>query len=153
MVDQSNQIEIPILWVGKATAYVPEAQTPQAAGLDLRADLNAPFRFEPSRRVLVPTGIAIELPAGFEAQVRPRSGLAWNHGITVLNGPGTIDTDYRGEIKVLLIHLGEEQYTIQPGERIAQLVVAPVWQVEWKPVDGLADTERNPSGFGSTGMQ
>jgi dUTP pyrophosphatase len=132
---------------------LPSYQSAHAAGLDLLAAVpeDAPMALEPSDRVLVPTGLVIELPNGYEAQVRPRSGLALNHGVTVLNSPGTIDADYRGEVKVLLINLGRETFLIQRGDRIAQLVVSPVTHVEIVAVDALGGTERGQGGFGSTG--
>ena len=134
----------------------PDAETPMratsgAAGMDLRACLDAPFTLAPRARALVPTGIAIALPEGHEGQVRPRSGLAAKHGVTVLNAPGTIDEDYRGEVKVILVNLGQEPFVIAHGERIAQLVVAPVTKVEIEEVSSLDDTARGAGGFGSTG--
>ena len=133
-------------------AVVPRYATDGAAGLDLSAALDAPVLIAPRSRVAVPTGIALELPAGHEGQVRPRSGLARRHGITVLNAPGTIDEDYRGELVVLLVNLGEEPYEIAPGERIAQLVVAEVARVTTELTDGpLSETARGEGGFGSTG--
>ncbi|HZP08416.1 dUTP diphosphatase [Methyloceanibacter sp.] len=132
---------------------LPSYQSEHAAGLDLIAALpeDAPIELEPSDRALVPTGLVIELPQGYEAQVRPRSGLALKHGVTVLNSPGTIDADYRGEVKVLLINLGAETFLIERGDRIAQLVVSPVTHVEIVASDALGATERGPGGFGSTG--
>jgi dUTP pyrophosphatase len=119
--------------------------------MDLRAQLDEPIVLQPLQRQLIPTGLFIELPAGFEAQVRPRSGLAFKYGITVLNSPGTIDADYRGELKVILINLGDEPFEIRDGERIAQLVVAAHEQVQWELTETLADSERGAGGFGSTG--
>lgn len=119
--------------------------------MDLRADLVRPVTLKPFERTLVPTGIYIELPSGFEAQVRPRSGLAIRHGITCLNSPGTIDSDYRGEIKIVLVNLSTEEHVINPGDRIAQLVLQRFEQVEWKEVTVLTETLRNEAGFGSTG--
>jgi dUTP pyrophosphatase len=132
---------------------LPSYQSEHAAGLDLVAALpeDAPIELEPSDRALVPTGLIIELPQGHEAQVRPRSGLALKHGVTVLNSPGTIDADYRGEVKVLIINLGAETFLIQRGDRIAQLVVSPVTHVEIVSADALGATERGQGGFGSTG--
>ncbi|RYY38340.1 MAG: dUTP diphosphatase [Chitinophagaceae bacterium] len=130
---------------------LPAYATPGSAGLDLRAFLESPLTFTPLQRVLVPTGLYIELPAGYEAQVRPRSGLAWKQGITCLNTPGTIDSDYRGEIRVLLINLDAASQVIQPGERIAQLVLQRVEQIQWVPVAALNGSERQEGGFGSTG--
>ncbi len=129
----------------------PAYATPQSAGVDLKANLEASVTLQPLQRTLVPTGLFIALPAGFEAQVRPRSGLAAKHGITVLNTPGTIDADYRGEIKVILVNLSQEPFEIVPGERIAQMVIARHEQVEWEEVEELDATERGAGGFGSTG--
>ena len=133
-------------------AKVPSYATERAAGLDLSAALDGAMLVRSGARVVVPTGIALALPLGTEGQVRPRSGLALRHGITVLNAPGTIDEDYRGEISVLLVNLGEEDFVIQPGDRIAQLVVAPVIRAECQVVDDLDATPRGSSGFGSTGV-
>jgi dUTP pyrophosphatase len=132
---------------------LPSYQSEHAAGLDLIAALpeDAPIELEPSDRALVPTGFVIELPQGYEAQVRPRSGLALKHGVTVLNSPGTIDADYRGEVKVLIINLGAETFLVQRGDRIAQLVVSPVTHVDIVASDELGGTERGEGGFGSTG--
>lgn len=137
---------------GKGLA-LPAYQTEHAAGLDLLAAVpdDKPIQLAPGDRVLVPTGLAIALPAGYEAQVRPRSGLAVKHGVTVLNSPGTIDADYRGEIGVPLINHGRETFMIQRGERIAQMVVAPVAQVAFEPVGELPPSARGAGGFGSTG--
>ena len=129
----------------------PAYATPLSAGVDLKANLEQPVVLQPLGRALIPTGLFIALPAGYEAQVRPRSGLALKHGITVLNSPGTVDADYRGEIKCILVNLSQEPFTIEPGERIAQMVVARHEQVEWEPVDALDETERGGGGFGSTG--
>jgi len=130
---------------------LPAYATEGSAGLDLAAAIAAPLRLEPGARALVATGIAIALPAGYEAQIRPRSGLALTQGITVLNSPGTIDADYRGEIQVLLINLGRAPFAIEPGMRIAQLVIAPVSQARWREVADLPPSERGAGGFGSTG--
>ena len=133
---------------------LPEYATALSAGLDLRARLDGPVVLEPGERRLIPTGLHIELPEGYEAQVRPRSGLAYKHGLTVLNAPGTIDADYRGEIGVLLVHHGQAAFTIEPGQRIAQLVVARYSRVEWVPVQDTAElalSERGAGGFGHTG--
>ena len=139
--------------VNKSSNPLPQYSTPLSAGLDLRAFLDKPITLEPFERALVPTGLYIELPQGYEAQVRPRSGLAIKHGITVLNSPGTIDADYRGEIKVILINLSNQPYTIKNGERIAQLVVAKHETIQWQPVEQLSDTQRGQGGFGSTGKK
>ena len=130
---------------------LPAYQTEHAAGMDLMADIEAQFSLAPQGRVAVPTGFAIEIPPGFEGQVRPRSGLAFKQGITVVNAPGTIDADYRGEIKVLLVNLGSEIHEIHPGDRIAQLVIAPVVRAEVQESDDLEETARGDGGFGHTG--
>ena len=130
---------------------LPTYATVQSAGLDLKANLSAPIVLRPLERALVPTGLFIALPEGYEAQVRPRSGLAAKHGITVLNSPGTIDADYRGEVCVILVNLSSDPFEIVPGERIAQLVVARFEQVRWEPVELLDETDRGAGGFGSTG--
>ncbi|MBO5661327.1 MAG: dUTP diphosphatase [Tidjanibacter sp.] len=130
---------------------LPRYETPLSAGMDVRANLTEPITLGPLERALVPTGLFVELPAGFEMQVRPRSGLAAKHGLTVLNAPGTIDADYRGEVKVILVNLSNEPFTINDGERIAQLVVAAHAQVKWEPTEELSDTSRGAGGFGSTG--
>jgi dUTP pyrophosphatase len=132
---------------------LPTYATPLSAGLDLRAFLSQPVELLPLQRKLIPTGLFIELPAGFEAQIRPRSGLALKRGLTVLNSPGTIDADYRGELSVLLINLSDTPTTIEPGERIAQMVVARCEQVEWQPVEELSETERGTGGYGHSGRQ
>jgi dUTP pyrophosphatase len=132
---------------------LPAYETAQAAGMDLRAAVpeDQPLVLKPGSRFPVPTGLAFALPPGFEGQVRPRSGLAFKHGVTCLNSPGTVDADYRGEVKVILINLGEEDFTIRRGERIAQLIVAPVVQAAWAEVESLDETVRGAGGFGSTG--
>lgn len=134
---------------------LPAYQTPASAGMDLTAALgpDQAARIAPGGRALIPTGISIALPAGFEAQIRPRSGLADEFGVTVLNGPGTIDADYRGEVKVLLVNHGTAEFEVRRGMRVAQLVVAPVAAVSWRPVAALEDTARGGGGFGSTGRQ
>jgi dUTP pyrophosphatase len=132
---------------------LPAYETHGAAGMDLRAAVaqDEPLVLRPGARFPVPTGLAFALPEGFEAQVRPRSGLAAKHGVTCLNSPGTVDADYRGEVKVILINLGEEDFTIRRGDRIAQLVIAPVVQARWAEVESLDETARGAGGFGSTG--
>jgi dUTP pyrophosphatase len=130
---------------------LPDYATALAAGADVRARIDRPEVLMPGERRLVPTGLSVALPAGYELQVRPRSGLALKHGITVLNAPGTIDADYRGEIGVLLINLGQEPFTLEPGERIAQLVLARHERLVWRETEALALTERGEGGFGSTG--
>ena len=138
---------------GGDTLPLPSYMTPGAAGMDLLADVPEQIGVEPGARVLIPTGIAIELPPGFEAQVRPRSGLALRHGVTLLNSPGTIDADYRGEIQVLMINLGDQPYTVRRGDRIAQMIVAPVVRAELREVDALSGSRRGPGGFGHTGVE
>lgn len=132
-------------------ARLPEYKSSGAAGADLRARLDAPLLLAPGMRFAVPTGLRIELPQGYEAQLRPRSGLALEKGLTCLNSPGTIDSDYRGEVKVLLINLGSAPVEVSDGDRIAQLIVAPVSRASFEAVEVLADSERGPGGFGSTG--
>jgi len=131
----------------------PKYATPQSAGLDLRANLAEPITLKPLARTLVKTGLFIELPEGHEAQVRPRSGLAYKKGITVLNSPGTIDADYRGEIGVILVNLSQEKFVIENGERVAQLVIAKHEQAQWVEVENLDETDRGAGGFGSTGVK
>lgn len=131
---------------------LPAYATPGSAGVDLRAALTAPLTLNPGARAMVPTGLRIALPAGYEAQVRPRSGLAARHGIGMVNSPGTIDSDYRGEIRVLLINWGEEPFTIRRGERVAQMVVAPYTRVDWDECAELPESERGAGGFGHTGV-
>ena len=142
-----------IFVVNKGHQPLPQYATPQSAGRDLRANLDAPVTLQPMQRHLIPTGLHIALPAGFEAQVRPRSGLALRHGITVLNSPGTIDADYRGEVMVLLVNLGQEPFVVNDGERIAQLIVARYEQVTLVPADSLDITERGEGGYGHTGVK
>lgn len=137
--------------VNKSLNTIPSYETEQSAGMDLRANLEAPVVIEPMQRALIKTGLFIQLPAGYEAQVRPRSGLALKHGITVLNTPGTVDADYRGEIGVILVNFGNEPFTINNGERIAQMVIAKHERAEFDLVDVLDETERGTGGFGHTG--
>jgi len=132
---------------------LPQFETTQSAGMDLRANINAPVVLQPGDRALIPTGIKIALPDGYEAQIRPRSGLAYKHGITVLNSPGTIDADYRGDVGVLLINHGREVFTVEDGMRVAQMVVAQYSQFEWESVEDLDETARGAGGFGSTGKE
>ncbi len=139
--------------INQSKHALPEYATPAAAGLDLRANIDAPITLQPLERTLVKTGLFIELPVGFEAQVRPRSGLAYKKGITVLNAPGTIDADYRGEVGVLLVNLSNDPFVIEDGERVAQLVVAKHEQIEWSEVEILEDSSRGAGGFGSTGTK
>jgi dUTP pyrophosphatase len=138
--------------INKSHHKLPAYETIQSAGMDLRANLEAPITLAPMQRCIVPTGLYMALPAGYEAQVRPRSGLAIKKGITVLNSPGTIDADYRGEVGVILINLSAEDFIINDGERIAQMVIARHEQVEWQPVEVLDETERGAGGFGHSGV-
>jgi dUTP pyrophosphatase len=147
---------IPVVQLPHAEGLpLPAYETNGAAGMDLRAAVaeDAPLTLKPGARFMVPTGLAFAVPAGFEAQVRPRSGLAAKSGVTCLNTPGTIDSDYRGEVKVILINLGEEDFNIRRGDRIAQLVIAPVTQASWSLTTSLDETTRGAGGFGSTGAQ
>ena len=144
-------IQLPI--INESPYDLPTYATVSSAGLDLKAVLDASITLGPLERKIIGTGLKIALPEGYEAQVRPRSGLAAKHGITVLNAPGTIDADYRGEIGVILVNLSNEAFTIQPGERIAQLVVAQYSQVSWHPTINLEETDRGEGGFGSTGKK
>lgn len=140
--------------VNKSSYSLPKYETSASAGMDLKANIGEPIELAPLQRAMVPTGLFIELPVGYEAQVRPRSGLAAKHGISVLNAPGTIDADYRGEIKVILANLSNEPFAINPGERIAQMVVAKHERVDWvevESVEQLEESERGAGGFGSTG--
>ena len=130
---------------------LPEYQTAHAAGMDVRANLPEPVTLKPLQRALIPTGLFLEIPVGYEMQVRPRSGLAYKHGIGLVNSPGTIDADYRGELKVLLVNLSDQEFVVQDGERIAQLVVARHETVAWQPAEVLSDTQRGTGGYGSTG--
>ena len=139
--------------VNKSKYPAPSYATEYSAGMDLKANIDQPVILGSLDRAMIPTGLFIELPEGYEAQIRPRSGLAAKHGITVTNAPGTIDADYRGEICVLLVNLGHEPFIINPGERIAQMVVARHERVEWVPVDDLEQSERGAGGFGSTGTK
>ena len=139
--------------VNLSSHELPKYSTTQSAGLDLRAELQEPITLDPGQRHLIPTGLKIALPKGYEAQVRPRSGLAYKHGITVLNSPGTIDADYRGDIGVILINHGSEPFTVENGERIAQLVIAQFVQIAWDEVGDLSRTTRGEGGFGSTGVK
>ena len=139
--------------INKSEHPMPEYATPLSAGVDLRANLEEPVVLHSFERALIPTGIFVALPPGYEAQVRPRSGLAVSHGISVLNTPGTVDSDYRGEIKVILVNLSKEDFTVNNGERIAQMVIAKYEQAEFIPVDELDETERGEKGFGHTGTK
>ena len=139
--------------INKSSYSLPSYATEASAGMDLRANLTESISIQPLERKLVPTGLFMELPMGYEAQIRPRSGLAFKHGITVVNAPGTIDADYRGEIKVALINLSQDVFVIEPGERIAQMVIARHETVEWSEVEELSDSSRGVGGFGHTGRQ
>ena len=139
--------------INKSHHPLPQYSTSCSAGMDLRANLTAPIVLQPMQRALIPTGLFMALPEGFEAQVRPRSGLALKHGITVLNTPGTIDADYRGEIGVILINLGQQEFVVNDGERIAQMVIARYEQVQFVSVNVLDETERGAGGFGHSGVK
>lgn len=139
--------------INKSKHPLPTYATVASAGMDLRANLSEPITLKPLQRTLVPTGLCMALPVGYEAQVRPRSGLALKKGVTVLNTPGTIDADYRGEVGVILVNLSSEEFVIEDGERIAQLVIARHEQVEWQPVEVLEETERGAGGFGHSGTR
>ena len=144
-------LEIPVRFVGPGA--LPHYATPQSAGMDLRAHIEEPITLGVLERKIIPTGLSIALPEGYEAQVRPRSGLAAKNGVTVLNAPGTIDADYRGDIAVILVNLSNEPFTVAPQDRIAQLVIAQYSQVKWKAVEALPQSERGQGGFGSTGKK
>lgn len=137
--------------VNKSAYPLPQYESALAAGMDVKANITEPVVLKPLARAMVPTGLFVEIPAGYEIQVRPRSGLAAKFGVTVLNAPGTVDADYRGEIKVILVNLSDTEFTVQPGERIAQLVLARHERADWQSVDVLSDTDRGTGGFGSTG--
>lgn len=145
---KSVQVKI----INRSNNPLPVYKTPESAGLDLHAFLDAPIELKPLERAMIPTGLFIELPKGYEGQVRPRSGLALKRGLSVLNSPGTVDSDYRGELKIILVNLSNETQTIESGERIAQLIVAKHEQLQWMPVEVLSDSERGTGGFGSTGV-
>lgn len=144
-------VRIPV--INKSKHALPEYESELAAGLDLRANIDQPITLAPMQRQLIPTGLSIELPQGFEAQIRPRSGLAYKKGITVLNSPGTIDADYRGDVGVLLINLSDQDFVVEDGERIAQMVVAKHERVDWSISEVLTDTDRGAGGFGHTGTK
>jgi dUTP pyrophosphatase len=144
-------MEVKIL--NKSSNELPGYATIHSAGMDLRANITESIVIGPLKRILVPTGLHIELPEGYEAQIRPRSGLAAKHGIGIVNSPGTIDADYRGEIKIILVNLSDEEFVLNPGERVAQMVVAKFERVEWKAVNELGASERGEGGFGSTGKK
>ncbi|MDX5421531.1 MAG: dUTP diphosphatase [Hymenobacteraceae bacterium] len=148
-----NNKNLPVNVINQSKHALPSYQTIHAAGMDLRANLEAPVTLKPLQRALIPTGLFIELPAGHEAQIRPRSGLAYKHGISIVNSPGTIEADYRGEIKVLLVNLSDQDFVVEDGERIAQMVVARYERVEWQEAESLTDTVRGAGGYGSTGTR
>lgn len=139
--------------INRSSNPLPAYSTLLSAGMDVRAELSQSITLEPMQRVIVPTGLYFEIPSGYEIQVRPRSGLAAKHGITVLNSPGTIDADYRGELKVILVNLSSEPFVIENGERIAQIVLAAHAHIEWEEASALSDSERGEGGFGSTGVK
>ena len=139
--------------VNRSKHALPSYQTEDSAGMDLRAELEAPVTLKPLERKLISTGLSIELPKGFEAQIRPRSGLAYKHGIGIVNAPGTIDADYRGIIQVLLVNLSNQDFTVEDGERIAQMVIARYEKISWEETEVLSETERGAGGYGSTGRK
>lgn len=139
--------------INKSHHQLPEYATPYSAGMDLRANIEKPITLKPLERAIIPTGLYIELPEGYEAQIRPRSGLAAKHGLTVLNSPGTIDADYRGEICAILVNLSNDEFTINNGERICQMVIATHAHIEWEQTEELNETERGAGGFGHTGRK
>jgi len=150
----SQPVRVSIVQMSHAKGLnLPQYATALSAGVDLEAAVDAPITLKPGERQLIATGLAIALPEGYEAQIRPRSGLAFKNGVTVLNSPGTIDADYRGEVKVILANLGQEDFTVERGMRVAQMVIAPYTQVGWNVVETLDETERGAGGFGSTGTQ
>ena len=144
-------MQIPV--INRSRHPLPAYQTEHAAGLDVRANLAEPVKLKPLQRALIPTGLFMAIPVGYEMQVRPRSGLAYKHGITIVNSPGTIDADYRGELKVLLVNLSDTDFVVQDGERVAQLVVARHETIAWEPAEELSETARGAGGYGSTGVQ
>lgn len=146
-------MEVKVKIINKSRHALPEYATPYSAGVDLRANIDTPIILKPLERTIVPTGLYIALPERYEAQIRPRSGLAAKHGLTVLNSPGTIDADYRGEIKVILVNLSNDEFIINDGERICQMVITAHSQVKWEETHSLDDTERGAGGFGHTGKK
>lgn len=136
----------------QGSGFLPEYHSPGSAGADLRAEIEAEIRLEPGARAVIPTGLRLEIPPGFEAQIRPRSGLALNHGITLLNTPGTVDSDYRGEVRVILVNLGSEPFVVRRGDRIAQIVFQAVVRAHFAAQEGIAESARGEGGFGSTGV-
>ncbi|GAB3536662.1 dUTP diphosphatase [Pontibacter brevis] len=148
-----NSKDLLVNVINQSKHTLPSYQTEHSAGMDLRANLEAPVTLKPLQRALIPTGLFMELPEGHEAQIRPRSGLAYKHGISIVNSPGTIDADYRGEIKVLLVNLSDQDFIVEDGERIAQMVVARYERITWCAAETLTDTERGAGGYGSTGTK
>lgn len=148
MTKQSMQVRV----INKSKHELPSYQSDSAAGMDIRANIEDDIILKPLERSLIPTGLFIELPHGYEAQIRPRSGLAFKHGLTVLNSPGTVDADYRGEIKVLLVNLSNDSFVVKDGERVAQMVIAQHEQITWQNTDILTETARGAGGYGSTGV-
>ncbi|WP_324675264.1 dUTP diphosphatase [Hymenobacter sp. GOD-10R] len=144
-------MQIPV--INRSRHPLPAYQTAHAAGLDVRANLTEPVTLKPLQRALIPTGLFMEIPIGYEVQVRPRSGLAYKHGITIVNSPGTIDADYRGELMVLLVNLSDTEFIVQDGERVAQLIVARHETITWELAEALSETARGAGGYGSTGVQ
>lgn len=153
MTSPKNKYQMKVQIINKSHHQLPAYATALSAGMDIRANLSEPVVIKPLERKLIPTGLYIALPEGYEAQMRPRSGLALKHGITLLNTPGTIDADYRGEIGVILVNLSSEPFVVNDGERICQMVIASYQQVEWEPVEVLTETERGEGGFGHTGKK
>lgn len=151
MFDKNNPMQVNI--TNQSKHALPAYQTVASAGMDLRANIGEPLTLKPLQRALIPTGLFMELPVGYEAQVRPRSGLAFKHGITVLNSPGTIDADYRGEIKVLLVNISQEDFVVNDGERVAQMIIARHETIEWMEAANLAESGRGAGGFGSSGVK
>jgi dUTP pyrophosphatase len=147
-----NRIQVKLQKLPHFQGEMPQYQTALAAGFDIRAQLESPMTLKPGEKALVPTGLIFEIPPGFELQARPRSGLAAKNAVTVLNSPGTIDADYRGEVKIILINHGVQDFIIQPQDRVAQLVISPVWQADFQWAQELSATERGAGGFGSTGV-
>lgn len=153
MTSPKNKYQMKVQIINKSHHQLPAYATALSAGMDIRANLSEPVVIKPLERKLIPTGLYIALPEGYEAQMRPRSGLALKHGITLLNTPGTIDADYRGEIGVILVNLSSKPFVVNDGERICQMVIASYQQVEWEPVEVLTETERGEGGFGHTGKK
>ncbi len=143
--------KVKIFYTASSGTVAPEYQSEEASGADIRARIDSPLTIDPGKRALIPTGISVEIPAGYEIQLRPRSGLAFKHGITVLNTPGTIDSDFRGELKALLVNFGDEPFTVQDGDRIGQLVVQQIFRGVFEKKDVLSETKRGEGGYGSTG--